>query len=263
MKKAMQNNYFKSSMLFLLFISRMQLAENCIEEDFNGTYGGRICERYEKNSDSTTKEYDDEVLNLLYPTGGEAFCTDEIIPVSWTYNPDSITQVLVHASLDSGKTWREVFDTGSINVRSVTPDTLIWNPLEDHFGALLLASINAGVEIFDVLIRVSSYDGANYFDKSDFFSLSKPSGILLSAEHRDSKMNYAINLQRIHLEFEPSKYNRHLCIYTVSGKLVNRKIVPGNVLKHQISIVDVACGCYILKVMYDGHYISLIHFFVY
>lgn len=239
----------------------MQLAEDFNEEDFNVTYGGRISERYEENSGSTTKEYD-EVLNLLYPTGGEAFYIDEIIFISWTYNPDSVTQVLAYASLDSGKSWREVFDTGSINIRPVNLDTLFWDPLEDDFGALLLDGINAGVEIFNVLIRLRSYDGANYSDQSDFFSLTKPSGILLSAEHRNVKMNYDINLQRIHLEFEPSKYNGQLFIYTVNGKLLKRKLLPGNSLKHQISIVDLASGSYILKLMYDGHSISPIKFFV-
>lgn len=106
----------------------------------------------------------DSTLSLKYPCGGETFNIENTIPVIWTYNPDSLSFILTHISLDSGKTWELISGDVALPAES---NTFYWNPSKN------------GLDVIgkDIILRIINYNG-NYREKSKFFSIDTTNALL-------------------------------------------------------------------------------------
>ncbi len=107
-------------------------------------------------------------LSLKYPCGGETLNFYDTIPVTWTYNPDSLSLILIHISLDSGKTWELISGDKALPAEL---DTFYWNPAES--GLNLIGK--------KIILRIKNY--GNYSDRSKFFTIIKQVKIFYSPKH--------------------------------------------------------------------------------
>lgn len=204
-------------------------------------------------------------LTLLYPTGGETFYIEDVIPVSWEVNLDSVSFVLAYASLDSGKTWIQILDTTASSLTGNAPritsiiriDTLFWKPTMHDFGENLQDIIDTNVKTIPIRMRIKDY-GDIYIIDTDFLTLSvTPIEIVSSIRQTSQEITYTLSNRMILLDTEPISSAGKVCMYTLDGKLIKQIVLPGYRHKHRISIADLVSGIYLLKVWYYGQHTSV------
>ncbi len=99
-------------------------------------------------------------LSLKSPWGGEKFCITDTLPVRWAYNPDSLSEIVIHISLDSGTTWELISGAAPLPAQS---DTFYWIPSESTLE----------LRDKDILLRIMD-QGGKYRDSANFFSIIMP-----------------------------------------------------------------------------------------
>ncbi len=99
-------------------------------------------------------------LSLQSPWGGETFCITDTLPVRWAYTPDSLSEIVIHISIDTGKTWELISGAAPLPAQS---DTFFWVPSESALD--LLGK--------DILLRIMD-QGGTYRDSANFFSVIMP-----------------------------------------------------------------------------------------
>ena len=212
-----------------------------------------------------SKKTSNNALTLLYPSSGETFYIEDVIPVSWEVNLDSVSFVLAYASLDSGKTWIQILDTSESSLTGNAPritsiiriDTLFWKPTMHDFGESLQDIIDTNVKSIPIRMRIKDY-GDIYIIDTDLLTLSvTPIGIVSSVHHTSQEITCSLSNKTILLETEPFSSAGNVYIYTLDGKLIKQTALPGHRHKHRIPIADLVSGIYLLKVWYYGQHTSV------
>lgn len=172
-------------------------------------------------------------LILKYPCGGECLNINDIVPVVWTYNPDSLSLILIHISLDSGKTWELISGDKAL---SAEIDTFYWCP----------AKTGLNLTKKKIRLRIINYSG-KYIDKSNLFSIIMPTKIINTPQHKLFKIVYNPKLKEICFKLHTLKPDIELSIYSSNGRLIKQILpIPGT-MKYNFSSSILFNGVYVLK----------------